>query len=88
MECSFISEIPKKDVGVTLSRRLRLSFLLAYDPTRMWEKEWKSPKTFKSHKTTPITTTAFKIDLICDCIGMKLLTSQSRTPTTTRIINN
>ena len=44
----------------------------------------KSPKTFRSHKTTPITTTAFKIDLMDDAIGMKLLTSQRRTPITIR----
>jgi hypothetical protein len=88
MNHSFISEIYVQDIWLKLSRRFRPSFLLPYDPMRMWEKEWKSPKTFKSHKTTPITTTAFKIDLICDCIGMKLLTSQSRTPTTIRIVNN
>jgi len=54
----------------------------------MWtcEKEWKSPKMFRSHKTTQITTTAFKIDLIVPCIGMYRLTSQSRTPTTIKTI--
>jgi hypothetical protein len=45
-----------------------------------------SPKTFKSHKTTAMTTTAFKMDLIVPCIGMRL-TSQSITPTTTSTIN-
>jgi len=40
-----------------------------------------------SHKTTAITTTAFKIDLIDPAIGTKLFTSQSRTPTTTRAIS-
>ena len=39
---------------------------------------------FRSHKTTAITTTPFKIDLICPCIGIKLFTSQSRTPITTK----
>src|SRR5277367_1101891 len=33
-----------------------------------------------------MTTTAFKMDLIVPCMGMKRLTSQSRTPTTTRTI--
>jgi len=60
---------------------------LAYAPTRMWENAWKSPKMFRSHKTVAITTTAFKMDLIVPCIGMKRLTSQSRTPTTSRIIS-
>jgi len=35
---------------------------------------------FRSHNTTPITTTAFKMDLIDPAIGMKLLTNQSSTP--------
>jgi hypothetical protein len=39
---------------------------------------------FRSHRTVAITTTAFKMDLIVPCIGMKLLTSQSKTPTTIR----
>jgi hypothetical protein len=39
-----------------------------------------------SHSTTAITTTAFKIDLIVHCIGIKF-TSQSRTPTTTSVIS-
>jgi hypothetical protein len=60
------------------------SFRLAYVPTCIREREWNSPKMFSSHKTTAITTTAFKMDLIVPCIGMKLLTSQSRTPITTR----
>ncbi|MFA4901330.1 MAG: hypothetical protein WC600_01155 [Desulfobaccales bacterium] len=41
-----------------------------------------SPKTLKSHKTTAMTTTAFKIDLMEPAIGMYELTSQRRTPTT------
>jgi len=54
----------------------------------MWilERLWNSPKTFRSHNTTTITTTAFKMDLIVPCIGIKRLTSQSRRPTTTRTI--
>ena len=40
-----------------------------------------------SHNTTAMTTTAFKIDLIDPAMGMKPLTSQSRTPTTIRTIN-
>jgi hypothetical protein len=43
-----------------------------------------SPKTLRSHKTTAMTTTAFKIDLIEPAMGMYELTSQRRTPTTTR----
>jgi hypothetical protein len=50
----------------------------------MWylESECRKPKPFKSHKTTAITTTAFKIDLMELAIGMKVLMSQSRTPIT------
>src|ERR1035438_3384042 len=44
------------------------------------------PKTFSSHTTTTIMTTAFRIDLMEPAIGMKLLTSQRSTPTTTRAI--
>jgi hypothetical protein len=43
-----------------------------------------SPKTLRSHKTTAMTTTAFKIDLMDPAIGMYELTSQRRTPTTTK----
>lgn len=46
-----------------------------------------TPKIFRSHRTTAITTTAFRIDLIEPAIGMKLFTNQSRTPTTIRTIN-
>jgi hypothetical protein len=48
--------------------------------------EGKIPKTLKSQTTTRITTTAFKIDLIELAIGMKVFTSQSRTPITIRDI--
>jgi hypothetical protein len=41
-----------------------------------------SPKTLRSHKTTAMTTTAFKIDLMEPAMGMYELTSQRRTPTT------
>ena len=44
-----------------------------------------SPKTLKSHKTTAMMTTAFKIDLMDPAIGMYELTSQRRTPTTTKV---
>lgn len=53
---------------------------------RICEKELKSPNTFKSHNTTTITTTAFKMDLIVPCMGMNRLTSQSKTPTTIKTI--
>ena len=39
-----------------------------------------SPKTLSSHKTTAMTTTPFKMDLIVACIGIKRLTSHSKTP--------
>src|ERR1035437_845503 len=35
-----------------------------------------------SHRTTAITTTPFKMALICPCMGMKRLTSHSNRPTT------
>jgi hypothetical protein len=50
-------------------------------------REENSPKTFRSHKTTTMTTTAFRIDLMDPAMGMKLFTSQSRTPTTIRVIS-
>jgi hypothetical protein len=53
-------------------------------PKWILERECKTPKIFRSHKTTRMTTTAFKIDLMEPAIGMKLLTSQRRTPTTIR----
>jgi hypothetical protein len=31
---------------------------LAYEPTRTWDRKLRSPKTFRSHNTTAITTTA------------------------------
>jgi hypothetical protein len=53
----------------------------------MRESEWRSPNTLRSHTTVAITTMAFKMDLIVPSMGMKRLTNQSRTPTTTRTIN-
>jgi hypothetical protein len=53
-------------------------------PTWIFEREWNKPKTLRSHKTTQITTTAFKIDLMLAAIGMKRFTNQSSTPTTIR----
>jgi len=52
----------------------------------MCKNELKSPNTFKSHKTTTIATTAFRMDLIVPCIGMYRLISQSNTPTTIKTI--
>src|SRR5271154_3913534 len=51
----------------------------------MWAKELNRPKIFRSQRTTAITTTAFKIDLIVPCMGIRL-TSHSSTPTTIRTI--
>jgi hypothetical protein len=56
----------------------------SYFPTLMLEISLMSPKTVRSHKTTAMTTTAFKIALMEPAIGMYELTSQRRTPTTTR----
>jgi hypothetical protein len=39
-------------------------------PTWIAESELISPKTFRSHRTTTMTTTPFKIDLIDPAIGM------------------
>jgi hypothetical protein len=51
-------------------------------PTLKFWIEGISPKTFTSHTTTTITTTAFRIDLIDRAIGMNEFTSQRSTPTT------
>src|SRR6266849_6240718 len=53
-------------------------------PMRTREREWNSPNTLRSHNTTPMTTTAFKIDLMLPAMGMNWFTSHKRTPTTTR----
>ena len=62
------------------------SSIVIYVPTRILEREWKSPKTFMIHRTTAITTTPFKIDLIDPCMGIKRFTNHSRTPTTMRFL--
>jgi len=46
-----------------------------------------SPKTLKSHKTTTMMTTAFKIDLMEPAMGMYALMSQRITPTTTKTLS-
>jgi hypothetical protein len=51
----------------------------------MCDREWNNPNTLRSHKTTQITTTAFKMDLMLPAMGIKRFTSQSRTPTTIRV---
>jgi hypothetical protein len=54
----------------------------SYFPTVILESSPRRPKTLRSHKTTAMITTAFKIDLIEPAMGMYELTSQRRTPTT------
>jgi hypothetical protein len=56
----------------------------SYLPTRIVESSPISPKTLRSHKTTTMITTAFKIDLMEPAIGMYELMSQRITPTTTK----
>ena len=56
--------------------------IMTYLPTRMCVREARSPSTLNTHRTTPITTTAFRIDLIELAIGMKRFTSHKRIPTT------
>src|SRR5277367_6798219 len=51
----------------------------------MCAKELKIPKIFRSQRTTAITTTAFRIDLMVPCMGIRS-TSHSSTPTTIRTI--
>jgi hypothetical protein len=58
----------------------------AYLPTWILEKELRIPKTLRSHKTTAIITTAFKMDLMEPAIGMNRFISQRTTPTTIKII--
>jgi hypothetical protein len=76
-------------------RALRCRFInrdvasvVRYVPTWIRERELKSPKTFRIHRTTAITTTPFKIDLMEPCMGMKRFTSHRRTPTTMRTSSN
>jgi hypothetical protein len=61
------------------------SALFAGHPTRIREREWNNPNTLRSHNTTPMTTTPFKIDLMLPAMGMKRFTSHNRTPTTIRV---
>jgi hypothetical protein len=42
--------------------------------------EWKSPKTLQSHRTTVITTTPFKTDLMDFCMGTKRFTATAGSP--------
>jgi hypothetical protein len=60
------------------------SGLYARHPTRIREREWKIPNTFRSHNTTPITTTPLSMDLMLPAIGMKRFTSHRRNPTMIR----
>jgi hypothetical protein len=55
-------------------------------PTWIFDSDWKSPNKFRSHRTTAMTTTPLRIDLIDACIGIKRFTSHSRTPTTMRTV--
>jgi hypothetical protein len=82
----------QKKTPATVNRQLARdsisaqSELRAQLPTRICENELNSPNTFKSHNTTAMTTTPFRIDLIVPCIGMNRLISQSITPTTINTI--
>lgn len=53
-------------------------------PRRILDREPKTPKTFRSHKTTAMITTAFKIVLMEPAIGINRLINQRITPTTIR----
>ena len=77
-----VYSVPVRSVVWCLSLSFSCKFL--YLPMCILETEWNNPNTFRSHKNTPMTTTAFKIDLMEPAIGMKLLTSQRRTSTTFR----
>src|ERR1700686_2855041 len=52
--------------------------IIIYVPTWIRERELKSPKTFRIHRTTAMTTTPFKIDLMVPGMGMKPFTSHRR----------
>src|SRR6202022_133200 len=54
-------------------------------PTRSREREWSNPNTLRSHISTQMTTTAFKIDLMEPAIGMNRLISHRMTPTTIKV---
>jgi hypothetical protein len=59
-----------------------------YFPTRILESSPMSPKTLRSHKTTTMITTAFKIILMEPAMGIYELTSQRTTPTTIKVSTN
>jgi hypothetical protein len=59
-----------------------------YFSTRILESSPMSPKTLRSHNTTTMITTAFKIILMEPAIGMYELTSQRPTPTTIKVSTN
>jgi hypothetical protein len=52
---------------------------------RSRERLWSNPNALRTHITTQMTTTAFKIDLIELAIGMKRLISHRMTPTTIKV---
>jgi hypothetical protein len=52
------------------SSSFRDSFGRVCYPMRTREREWNNPNTLRSHSTTQITTTAFKIDLMLPAMGM------------------
>jgi hypothetical protein len=64
---------------------VRRSFNRICYPTRRLEREWSNPNALRSHTTTQMTTTAFKIDLMELAIGMNRLISQRITPTTIKV---
>jgi hypothetical protein len=56
-------------------------------PTRSRDREWSNPNALRSHITTQMTTTAFKIDLMELAMGMNELISHRMTPTTIKVNN-
>jgi len=74
---NILSICPRQAQGKIALRRLSpgVQDFDVYFPTRILESEPRTPKTFKSHKTTAITTTAFKIVLMEPAIGMNRLIS-------------
>jgi len=60
------------------------SFSCVCYPTWSRGREWSNPNALRSHITTQMTTTAFKIDLMELAIGMNWFTNHRRTPTTIR----
>ena len=68
-----VYSVPVRSVVWCLSPSFSCKSL--YLPSWALERDLINPNTFRSHKTTAMTTTAFKIDLMEPAIGMKLLTS-------------